>query len=183
VNAELVEKLLAVHAALKVRSLPHAFGGAIALAYCVQEPRGTRDLDVNIFVDATRAREVLEALPQGVRVDEEDVEKAVRDGQVRLFWEGVPVDVFLNNLPLHEEVANGVVWVDLQGTQIPVLDCASLVIFKSFFSRTRDWGDIEEVALATPKDVDTAVKAVAALVGEDDSSYKRLAEISAANPP
>lgn len=182
-NAELVEKLLAIHAALKERALPHAFGGAIALAYCVQEPRGTRDLDVNIFVDAKKAADVLAALPEGVRVDEGDIEKVSRDGQTRLFWDGVPVDVFLNNLPLHEEVANGVVWVDMHGTQIPVLDCASLVIFKSFFARTRDWGDIEEVALATPEDVDTAVKAVADLVGEDDPSYKRLAEISAANPP
>jgi hypothetical protein len=182
-NAELVEKLLAIHAALKASSLPHAFGGAVALAYCVQEPRGTRDLDVNIFVDAEKAAEVLAALPDGVRVEEGDVEKVVRDGQTRLFWDGVPVDVFLNNLPLHEEVANGVLWVDLQGTQIPVLDCASLVIFKSFFARTRDWGDIEEVALATPEDVATAVGAVRGLVGEDDSSFKRLAEISAANPP
>lgn len=182
-NAELVEKLLAIHEALKQHSLPHAFGGAIALAYCVQEPRGTRDLDVNIFVDATRAADVLAALPEGVRVEEGDVEKVVRDGQTRLFWDGVPVDVFLNNMPIHDEVANGVLWVDMQGSQIPVLDCASLVIFKSFFARTRDWGDIEEVALATPEDVDTAVKAVAGLVGEDDPSYKRLAEISAANPP
>lgn len=182
-NAELVEKLLAIHEALKRHSLPHAFGGAIALAYCVQEPRGTRDLDVNIFVDAERAADVLAALPEGVRVDEGDVETVIRNGQTRLFWDGVPVDVFLNNLPLHEEVANGVLWVDLQGSQIPVLDCASLVIFKSFFARTRDWGDIEEVALATPEDVDAAVKVVAGLVGEDDPSFKRLAEISAANPP
>jgi hypothetical protein len=181
-NAELVEKLLSIHAALKARSLPHAFGGAIALAYCVQEPRGTRDLDVNVFVDAGKAADVLTALPEGVRVEKADVEKVIRDGQTRLFWEGVPVDVFLNNLPLHEEVANGVVWVDMQGTPIPVLDCASLVIFKSFFARTRDWGDIEEVALATPEDVASAVEAVAGLIGEDDPSYKRLAEISAANP-
>lgn len=182
-NAELVEKLLAIHAALKARSLPHAFGGAIALAYCVQEPRGTRDLDLNVFVDAGRAAEVLAAMPEGVRVEDADIEQTKLDGQTRLFWEGVPVDVFLNNLPLHEEVANGVVWVDLQETQIPVLDCTSLVIFKSFFSRTRDWGDIEEVALATPEDVDAAVKSVAGLVGEDDPSYRKLAEISAANPP
>ena len=182
-NAELVEKLLAIHAALKRQALPHAFGGAIALAYCVQEPRGTRDLDVNIFVDAARAADVLAALPEGVRIEKGDVEKVIEEGQARLFWDGVPVDVFLNNLPLHEEVANGVLWVDMQGTQIPVLDCASLVIFKSFFARTRDWGDIEEVALATPEDVDAAVKAVAGLVGEDDPSFKRLAEISAANPP
>ena len=182
-NAELIEKLLAIHEALKENALPHAFGGAIALAYCVQEPRGTRDLDVNIFVDAEKAADVLAALPKGVRVEEDDVEKVIREGQARLFWDGVPVDVFLNNLPLHEEVANGVLWVDLQGSQIPVLDCASLVIFKAFFARTRDWGDIEEVALATPEDVDAAVKAVAGLVGEDDPSFKRLAEISAASPP
>lgn len=182
-NAELVEKLLAIHEALKARSLPHAFGDAIALAYCVQEPRGTRDLDVNVFVDAEKAADVLAALPEGVRVETADIEKAVRDGQTRLFWDGVPVDVFLNNLPLHEEVANGVLWVQLEGEQIPVLDCASLVVFKSLFNRTRDWGDIEEVSLATPEDVRTAKEVLAGLIGEDDPTYRRLAEISAANPP
>jgi len=178
-NPELVEKLLAIHRALKGHSLPHAFGGAIALAYCVEEPRGTRDLDVNIFVDASDAARALEALPDGVRVSTQDIETVQREGQTRLFWDGVPVDVFLNNLPLHEEVANGVLWVPLGDEQIPVLDCASLVVFKSFFNRARDWGDIEEVAAATPQDVDTAAKTLATLVGEDDPSYRRLAEIAA----
>jgi hypothetical protein len=178
-NPELVEKLLAIHRALKAHSLPHAFGGAIALAYCVEEPRGTRDLDVNIFVDASDAARALEALPDGVRVSKQDIETVQREGQTRLFWDGVPVDVFLNNLPLHEEVANGVLWVPLGDEQIPVLDCASLVVFKSFFNRARDWGDIEEVAAATPQDVDTAAKTLATLVGEDDPSYRRLAEIAA----
>lgn len=178
-NAELVEKLLAIHRALKARSLPHAFGGAIALAYCVEEPRGTRDLDINVFVDAKRADEVLAALPEGVRVEETDVEHARLNGQTRLFWDGVPVDIFLNNLPLHEEVANGVTWVELQGAQIPVLDCASLVVFKSFFARGRDWGDIEEVAAATPKDVESALKKVTELVGADDPSCRKLADIAA----
>ncbi|HET9677129.1 MAG TPA: hypothetical protein VFP21_06460 [Solirubrobacterales bacterium] len=180
---ELVEKLLAIHRALKACSLPHAFGGAIALAYCVEEPRGTRDLDVNIFVDADDAERVLNALPEGVRVEGADIEAVKRDGQTRLFWDGVPVDVFLNNLPLHDQIANEVLWVSLEGEQVPVLDCASLVVFKSFFNRTRDWGDIEEVALATPEDVAAATKTVAALVGEEDPAYLRLAGISAANPP
>jgi hypothetical protein len=182
-NPELVEKLLAIHRALKAHSLPHAFGGAIALAYCVEEPRGTRDLDVNIFVDAGDAARALEALPDGVRVSKGDIKTVKREGQTRLFWDGVPVDVFLNNLPLHEEVAGGVLWVPLGEEQIPVLDCASLVVFKSLFNRARDWGDIEEVAEATPSDVEAAVKTVADLVGEDDPSYRRLAEIAAANPP
>jgi hypothetical protein len=182
VTPDLIQKLLAIHEALKARSLPHAFGGAIALAYCVEEPRGTRDLDLNIFIASEKAAEVVSALPEGVRAEEEDIAKIRRDGQARLFWDGVPIDIFLNNLPLHEEVANGVQWVEMVGTQIPVLDCASLVVFKSFFARTRDWGDIEEVALATPEEVEAALKTVASLVGEDDPSYRKLAEIAASSP-
>ena len=105
---ELIEKLFGVHDALAAASLPHAFGGAIALAYCVEEPRGTRDLDVNIFCDAGDAARVLRALPDDVRVTEEDISAVERDGQTRLFWDGVPIDVFLNNLPLHEAVADAV---------------------------------------------------------------------------
>ncbi|MDQ1395101.1 MAG: hypothetical protein QOG64_360, partial [Acidimicrobiaceae bacterium] len=42
----LAERLLVVHAGLDGARIPHAFGGAIALAYCTEEPRGTRDIDV-----------------------------------------------------------------------------------------------------------------------------------------
>jgi hypothetical protein len=180
---ELVEKLFAIHDALRKASLPHAFGGAISLAYCVEEPRGTRDLDVNIFCDASNASKVLASLPEGVAVSDQDVEVVRRDGQTRLFWDGVPVDVFLNNLPLHEEVANRIMWVPLQGREIPVLDCASLVIFKSLFNRTKDWADIEAVAAAAPDAVKAAAKAVGGLVGEDDPSYRRLLEVSGPTVP
>jgi hypothetical protein len=180
--SELVDKLFAIHDSLTADSLPHAFGGAIALAYCVEEPRGTRDLDVNIFCDAADAARVLGALPEGVRVGDGDIERVERDGQTRLEWDGVPVDVFLNNLPLHEAVGNALVWVPLQGRQVPVLDCASLVVFKSFFDRTKDWADIEAVALATPEDIETAAQMLAELVGEDDPAYERLASIRSANP-
>ncbi len=180
--SELVEKLFAIHDALEAASLPHAFGGAIALAYCVEEPRGTRDLDVNIFCDAGDAQRVLGALPEGVRVGADDVRKVERSGQARLFWDGVPVDVFLNNIPLHEEVAGAVLWVALSGRQVPVIDCASLVVFKSLFDRTKDWADIEAVALATPEDIEAAAATLAGLVGEDDPAYKRLGRIAAENP-
>lgn len=180
--SELVDKLFAVHDSLTGASLPHAFGGAIALAYCVEEPRGTRDLDVNIFCDAGNARKVLEALPDGVRVSAEDIARVERDGQARLFWDGVPIDVFLNNLPLHETVAAAVVWVPLEGREAPMLDCASLVVFKAFFNRTKDWADIEEVAVATPEDIEAAAKTLAELVGEDDEAFTRLDAIRSSHP-
>ncbi|MBS1886242.1 MAG: hypothetical protein JSU06_03550 [Actinobacteria bacterium] len=180
--SELVDKLHAIHHALAAASRPHAFGGAIALAYCVEEPRGTRDLDVNIFCDAADAAVVLGALPDGVRVTEADVAAVERDGQARLVWDGVPIDVFLNNLPLHEAVADAVVWVPLEGRQVPVLDCASLAVFKALFDRTRDWGDLEAMAIATPEDIEAAKGTVGELVGEDSPAYKRLAALAASNP-
>jgi hypothetical protein len=172
--SELVEKIFAIHDSLTAASVPHAFGGAIALAYCVEEPRGTRDLDVNIFVDAARAEPTLACLPNGVTVTEDDVAKVRRDGQARLDWEGVPVDVFLNNVPLHEAVAGAVVWVPLAGREVPVLDCASLAIFKAFFDRTKDWADMEAIAQATPEDIDLAATTIAELVGPDDPAIERL---------
>lgn len=172
--SELVEKLFAIHDSLGKASIPHAFGGAIALAYCTEEPRGTRDLDVNIFVDAAKAKRTLACLPDGVRVTKEDVQKVRRDGQARLDWDGIPVDVFLNNVPLHEAVAESVVWVPLVGREVPVLDCASLAIFKAFFDRTKDWADMEAIAQATPEDIDIAAATIADLVGPDDPAVKRL---------
>jgi hypothetical protein len=180
--SELIDKLFAIHDALAAHALPHAFGGAIALAYCVEEPRGTRDLDVNIFCDAADAAKVLAGLPDGVRVSAEDIARVERDGQARLDWDGVPIDVFLNNLPLHEAVSNAVVWVPLQGRKVPMLDCASLVIFKSMFDRTKDWADIEAIASAAPEDIETAAQTLADLLGEDDPAYLRLATIRSDNP-
>ena len=65
---------------------------------------------------------------------------------------------------------------------MPVLDCASLVVFKSLFDRTKDWADIEAIAEATPEDIEAAAHTVADLLGEDDPAYKRLAAVSSANP-
>jgi len=175
--SELVDKLFAIHDSLTSAGVAHAFGGAIALAYCVEEPRGTRDLDVNIFVDASKAEAVLAALPAGIEVDPEDIAKVERNAQTRLFWDGTPVDVFLNNLPLHDAVAASVVWVRLEGRDAPMLDCASLAIFKAFFNRTKDWADLEAIAQATPKDLEEAAATISELVGEDDPAVQRLREL------
>jgi hypothetical protein len=175
--SELVERLFAIHDSLTSGGLQHAFGGAISLAYCTEEPRGTRDLDVNVFADASRAEAVLACLPDGVTVRGEDIEAVAAAGQTRLWWEETPVDIFLNDLPLHEAVAAGVVWVPLAGREIPVLDCASLVVFKAFFDRTKDWADIEAIAMATPEDIEAARATIADLVGEGDPACSRLAAL------
>lgn len=120
---------------------------------------------------------MLTALPDGVRVRDEDIATVQRDGQTRLDWDGTPIDVFLNNIPLHDAVASSVVWVPLEGREAPVLDCASLAIFKAFFDRTRDWADLETIAQATPEDIETARTTIADLVGEDDPAVARLGDL------
>jgi hypothetical protein len=177
--SELVDKLFAVHDSLADAALAHAFGGAIALAYCTEEPRGTRDLDVNIFTDAAHADIALKALPAQVSTSAKDIEAVARDGQTRLWWDDTPIDVFLNNHPLHEAVANGVVWVPLAGREIPVLDCSSLVVFKALFDRTKDWADIEAVAERDPLAVEAAAATVVELLGKDDPTYARLTTLAA----
>ena len=175
--SELIGKLFALHDALSAAGLAHAFGGAIALAYCTEEPRGTRDLDVNIFTDSSQAGTALAALPEQVSVTADDIEAVARDGQARLWWDDTPIDVFLNNLPLHEAVAGRVVWVPLTGREIPVLDCASLVVFKALFDRTKDWADIEAVAERDPGQVEAAAVTVEELLGKDDAASARLASL------
>lgn len=172
--SELVEKLFAIHDAFTRANLRHAFGGAISLAYCVAEPRGTRDLDVNVFVPADRADEVVAALPEGVKAAPADVRQIERDGQTRLWWDSVPIDLFLNNLPIHDEVASEIRWVPLAGRDIPVLSCESLVLFKAFFNRTRDWADIEAIAEVDRAILARAADRVESLVGTKDDFATRL---------
>ncbi len=82
VVSALVDKILALHAALDDADIPHAFGGALALAWCTQRARGTIDIDVNVFVDRSRTPELLAALPAGVRWSDDDRARIERDGQV-----------------------------------------------------------------------------------------------------
>lgn len=166
-----------MHASLDARRLPHAFGGAIALAYCTLEPRGTRDLDVNVFVDASRAAEVLAALPSGVAYTESDVAATQVDGQVRVWWDDTPVDVFLDVHTFHQEAAAGIRVVPFAGTEIPVLGCTALAVFKVVFNRTKDWADIEEMVGAGSLDGAATLGWVARLFGTADPRTRRLAKV------
>ncbi len=170
----LAERILALHAALTRAGIAHAFGGAIALAYWTLEPRGTRDLDLNLFVSAGEAGKVLGALPPGVAVRAEDEEAIARDGQVRLWWEQTPLDLFFDYLPIHAQARRNVREVAFEGSQIPVLGPIELAVFKVMFDRTRDWADIEAMIEAESLDVEAVEAALSELVDRDDPRFARL---------
>ena len=177
--SELGDQLLAVHDGLDAAGIPHAIGGAIALGYCVLEPRGTRDVDVNVFVDPQRARDVFAAMPEGVEVSGMQLEQAERDGQVRLHWGITPIDLFLSVLPFHDRVGAHVRVVPFEGRTIPVIDCAGLAVFKVMFDRPRDWIDIEAMVEARSLDIADASRWLREMLDEDPR-IERLAALSAA---
>jgi hypothetical protein len=170
----LAERLIAVHDALTKAGLPHAIGGAIALGYCTLEPRGTRDLDFNIFVTREHVAEVRAALPDAVTVTTANVEEAERDGQTRVWWDDTPIDIFLNVLPFHDEVATNVRHVPFMDRTIPVLDCGALAVFKAMFDRTKDWADIEAMVEGNSIDIDKTATQIQALDGPDSHRAQRL---------
>lgn len=171
------DRLLAVHTALLDVALPHAFGGAIALAYCTADPRGTRDLDVNIFVEPGRADEIFAVLPVEIRVTRADRDVVRRDGQVRVWWDDMPVDLFFDTHEFHREIAGAITDVPFEGSRIPVLGCNALVVFKAMFNRTKDWGDIEAMLDARTVDCEQVLARLRALLGRSDPAVVRLSAL------
>lgn len=174
VTPSLPEKIVAIHHALDAAALPHAFGGALALAWCTQRARGTIDIDVNIFVDVSRAGEVFSALPTGVAFTDRDIDRVARDGQVRLWWDTTPVDVFLNTTEFHEQVAGRSRSEPFMDDLIPFLACHDLAVFKAFFDRTKDWADLEAMNSAGSLDLDGVLATLARYLGDEDPRLERL---------
>lgn len=174
----IVDKIVAVHLALSASETPHGFGGALALAWCTQQARGTIDIDINIFLNADAAATVFEVLPEGVIWDTDDLEIAMRDGQVRLWWDQTPLDVFLNTTPFHHEVAARVRYENFAGHSIPFLNCNDLAVFKAFFNRTKDWADLEEMLATQTLDLERVLGVLAQHLGGDDERVTRLIGLS-----
>lgn len=170
----LVEKIIELHTALRAAEMPHAFGGALALAWCTQAARATIDIDVNLFVDAEAAEAVFASLPAEVETPETALAQLQRDTQIRLWWQHTPVDIFLNSTPFHAEVSRRVRWELLGGTELPFLCCEDLAVFKAFFNRTKDWADLEEMQAAGTLNPSTVASVIAHYLGTDDERVARL---------
>lgn len=168
------EKMRAIHRALDDAGLPHAFGGALALAWCTQRARGTIDIDLNVFVGTDRTTAVLAALPDDIEWTADHAARIERDGQERLWWDGTPVDVFLNTTDFHVRAAGRARWESFDGETLPFLACSDLAVFKAFFDRTKDWADLEEMAAAGTLDLDLVTGVLVRHLGADDPRIARL---------
>jgi hypothetical protein len=175
----LVEKIVAIHRGLHAADVPHAFGGALALAWCTQRARGTIDIDLNIFVSASQAPAALRGLPKDVAVADADLALLAAHGQARLWWDGTPVDIFMNTTEYHERARDRLRWEEFAGAHIPFLGCDDLAVFKAFYARTKDWADLEEMVAAGTLDVDRVVGVLVRYLGAEDRRISRLVKLVA----
>ncbi|MDA8283957.1 MAG: hypothetical protein M0Z42_11855 [Actinomycetota bacterium] len=151
----LVDKLLALEAAISSAGIPHAFGGAIALA-AYTEPRGTADLDLGVFLDSGATEHLLSVLRTLGMDTDVDVDLIKAGDWGRLYWGSTPIDFFFSYTPMHFEASERTRLLLVRGTEIPVLGPEDLIGLKAIFNRDKDWVDIDGV-LQEQRDIDVDV--------------------------
>jgi hypothetical protein len=172
--APLAEMVVAIDRALAAAKVPHAIGGALAYAYYA-EPRATIDVDVNVFVSTERWPEVSKALDDlGIDVSTDEAALA-RDGQVRLWWGRIAVDLFFSYDPFHAEMEGAIRRVPFGDTRIPILGPEHLAVCKAMFDRPKDWLDLEAMlAFTNPLDLGTIRSWLTRMVGPEDERLEKL---------
>lgn len=178
----LSSRVLAIQDVLNAANIPAAFGGAIVLFF-YGEPRTTGDIDLNIFVPASKPEAALQRLAtlHAAFGDPAVADLVRRDGQVRVDWAGIPVDIFFANLPFLESAATRARTVPFAGSTIRVLSPEDLVVCKAMFNRRKDWADIEQLLYVQQGALDLAYVRgwLVDMVGEADKRTDSLDELIA----
>ncbi len=172
--------MIAIHEALTEAKVPHAIGGALALAYYTA-PRATIDVDVNVFVPVERWQEVTDVLASiGVNTGDLEAVALKRDGQCRLWWGNNAVDLFFAYDSIHEEMPKEARRVPFADATLPILSPEHLAVCKAMFDRRKDWLDIEQMLVATDDlDVDEIERWLERMVGKGDARLERLRQMKA----
>jgi hypothetical protein len=176
---DFVDLIVAVHDRLDEGGLAHAFGGALALGY-VATPRGTVDIDVNVFIEAADLARVVTAVePLGYRPGEGGADTAAFGGvRFEHSADPFPLDVFPSLDERYSEVERRVVRHPFgrRGDVLPFLSAEDLCVFKLSFGRPQDWVDLQAIAVARPSlDVEYVEQQLVGLRGP--TMYPRVARL------
>jgi hypothetical protein len=174
--SDAAEAGLRIAAALETAGIPHALGGALALgAHGV--PRGTLDVDLNVFVTPDTYPVVLATLRGiGVEFDEAaSIARAEREGIMVGRWAGMRVDVFVPSIPFSDEAGRTRVHLsDGTGGTVAFLSVEALTLFKLLFFRSKDLADIERLVSVRGTRFDRAYvrRWLIEMMGENDARVR-----------
>ena len=162
---------------LEARDIPYAIGGALALGY-YSEPRGTVDVDINIFVTPPDAiTDLIRTLGEaGFQADRPEtvLRTATEEGQFRGRVDGQRVDVFVPAIDYYASLQHRRRRVPFGGRDLWVLGPEDLAVLKLMFFRPKDLADLHALMRNFGEQLDcAAVRAqVVALIGADDERVR-----------
>jgi hypothetical protein len=162
----------AIAAAFETIDVPYALGGALALGVH-GVPRGTLDVDVNVFVEPDALGPVIDRLQAlGVSLDAAAATtRARRDGMFVGKWAGIRIDVFVPSIPFsHEAGKTRVRLVDTDGVATWFLSREAITVFKLLFYRPKDIVDLERLVAVSGRTLDHAYvrRWIVEMMGADD---------------
>lgn len=170
--SDAAEAGLLLAAAFEDAGLPYALGGALSLgAHGV--PRGTLDVDINVFVAEAELPPVV-ALLRGLGIDVDPavaLPRAKRDGMFVGRWNGIRIDVFVPSIPFSEEAGRTRVrLVDADGVATWFLSREAISVFKLLFFRPKDLVDLDRLVAVSGPLLDHAYvrRWIVEMMGEDD---------------
>jgi hypothetical protein len=164
-------------AALDAAEVPYALGGAIAFGLW-GDPRGTHDVDINLFVERDGFEAALDVLQTaGLEIDRAAAREADRAGDVIVGkCEGLRVDLFTPSIPFAWEAMRTRVRVKGPLGEATYLSAESIAVFKLLFFRGKDQLDVEKLIAVQGKDLDCAYirSWLVQMMGEDDERVVAL---------
>lgn len=174
----LADKIVRLDRAFSRARIPHAFGGALALAYYAT-PRTTVDIDVNVFVPTARYAFVARVLNRVGLGTIPPAATAERDGQFRAWWDRTPIDIFFSYDDVHEAMRAAVRSVPFGTARIRILAPEHLIVAKVVFDRPKDWLDIEQMLVALDDlDIREIGRWLEHLIGETDARAQRFRSLA-----
>lgn len=172
--------------ALSAAGHAYAIGGALALGVA-GVPRGTRDVDVNLFVgEAALPKAIATLTSLGIEIDlDEALARAERDGMFVGMWDGMRIDVFVPSIPFSHEAGETIVSITVDGWTGQFLSPEAIAVFKLLFFRIKDRGDLQRLVAVRGADLDHAYvrRWIAEMMGEDDERVRAWDEIVARFAP
>lgn len=157
-------------AELERRGISYALGGALSFGLHA-EPRGTKDVDVNAFVEAEHVPAVCEAVRAigGTIDDNVALGQAAQQGMFVAYVGPFRVDVFTPSIDFAWEAERTRVRRTLEGQPVWALSAEAITVFKLLFFRRRDQADIEQMLRTCPSLDRAYVRArIAEMMGDDD---------------
>jgi hypothetical protein len=140
---------------LEADGIEYAIGGALALGVW-GAPRGTKDVDLSVFVDERSIERVIDVFERaGVMLDRANVAKDIaRTGLFRGLLGRIPVDAFVSNHPHFWEMHRRRRAVNQpDGTPLYFITAEDLCIMKLVYGREKDVIDLERLFAVRTIDV------------------------------